>query len=178
LATRKAPPEPSFLFRRPASSPAEPTLTPKPAAPPPGPAKREPPAPIRIEDRDIATAEGIGPKRADALRNRDIATFGDAALHLPYRYKDLRRRDRIADLRPGMDAVIEGQLENFKQRPLRGSRIRSLASAVFRDHEKHVIDVAWFPAVVVVRRRAPGGTASRLDFYAPEQLSSSCEGHP
>ena len=137
----------------------------------------------RIEDRDIASAEGIGPKRAEALYRREIATFGDAVLHLPYRYKDLRRRDRIADLRLGIDAVIEGQLENFKQRPLRGSRVRSLASASFRDHEGGVLEVAWFNLPSYVRfpinqpvllsGRIGLGTRGKLQIVHPEVYRSA-----
>jgi ATP-dependent DNA helicase RecG len=128
-------------------------------------------------------AEGIGPKRAEALRRREVATFGDAALHLPYRYKDLRRRDRIADLHPGVDAVIEGQLESFKQRPLRSSRIRSLASALMRDHEGRVIDVTWFNLPSYVRfpvnqpillsGRISLGTRGKLQIVHPEVYRSA-----
>ena len=168
------------MFRPSTAGAAQTAVVPKSA---PAAIAKAPSAPVRIEDRDIALVEGIGPKRAEALRGRDIATFGDAALHLPYRYKDLRRRDRIADLRAGMDAVIEGQLENFKQRPLRGSRIRSLASAIFRDAEKYVIDVAWFNLPSYVRfplnqpillgGRISLGTRGKLQIVHPEVYRSA-----
>ena len=168
------------MFRPSTAGAAQTAVVPKSA---PAAIAKAPSAPVRIEDRDIALVEGIGPKRAEALRGRDIATFGDAALHLPYRYKDLRRRDRIADLRAGMDAVIEGQLENFKQRPLRGSRIRSLASAIFRDAEKYVIDVAWFNLPSYVRfplnqpillgGRISVGTRGKLQIVHPEVYRSA-----
>jgi ATP-dependent DNA helicase RecG len=182
LATRKLPTEPSLLFRLSSSGAAQPVIAPKPLPAPPA-ISATPRAPVRIEDRDIALAEGIGPKRAEALRSREIATLGDAALHLPYRYKDLRRRDRIADLHPGIDAIIEGQLENFKQRPLRSARIRSLASAVMRDREKRVIDVTWFNLPSYVRfpvnqpillsGRISLGTRGKLQMVHPEVYRSA-----
>jgi len=132
----------------------------------------------RIEDRELASAEGIGPKRAEALRLRAIISFGDAVLHLPHRYKDLRVRHRVAEVRAGMDAVMEGRLENFRQRPLRGSRIRTLASAVFRDGERRAIGVTWFnlPAYarfplnepVVIFGRVAADTRGVLQIIHPE----------
>ena len=172
---RKSPPGPASLFRRASPKPAVPIPELKPSAPAAHPL---PSIPARIEDRDIALVEGIGPKRAEALRNRAIATFGEAALHLPYRYKDLRVRHRVAELRAGMDVVMEGRLENFSQRPLRGSRIRTLASAVFRDSEKRVIGVTWFNLSayarfplnepVVICGRVSVGTRNALQIVHPE----------
>jgi ATP-dependent DNA helicase RecG len=132
----------------------------------------------RPEDRGIAGADGIGPKRAEALRHRAIVTFADALLHLPYRYRDLRRRDRIADLHFGTDAVLEGQIEHFKHRPLRRSRMRSLTSALLRDRERRVIDLTWFnlPSYVqfplnqpvLVSGRVSAGPRGTLQIVQPE----------
>lgn len=179
MATRKAPPEPASLFHREAAAqPKQSALKPRPPIGETSPIQPEPRKASRAEDRDIAAAEGIGPKRADALRRRGIATFGDAVLHLPYRYRDLRRRDRVAALHAGMDTVIEGQLEQFKHRPLRGSRLRSLASAILRDGERRVIDLAWFnlPTYVqfplnqpiLIAGRVSVGTRGTLQIVQPE----------
>ena len=92
----------------------------------------------------IAFARGIGPKRAIALRKRNIDTLVDALLHLPYRYIDMRIRNNVADLRPGMDAVLEGRLEAFNLRPRRYGNFRSASSAKLIDPTNRWIKVVWF----------------------------------
>jgi ATP-dependent DNA helicase RecG len=93
---------------------------------------------------EVETIAGVGPRRAGALRARGVATLGDALAHLPYRYEDLRRRDRLAELRPGMTAVLEGELQNVSQRPMRGRRWRQIATAFLKDDSGKGIRVVWF----------------------------------
>jgi ATP-dependent DNA helicase RecG len=92
----------------------------------------------------IALASGIGPKRAAALHKRNIDTFVDALVHLPYRYIDLRQRQDIADLRPEMDAVVAGRLEGLNLRPRRYGNFHSASSAKLVDAAKRSIKVVWF----------------------------------
>jgi ATP-dependent DNA helicase RecG len=92
----------------------------------------------------IALAHGIGPKRAVALQGRNIATLLDALLHLPYRYVDLRQRNNIAELRPGMDAFVEGHLESVNIRPRRYGNFRSASSARLVDTTNRKIKIVWF----------------------------------
>ncbi|MEA2681544.1 MAG: ATP-dependent helicase RecG [Candidatus Binataceae bacterium] len=92
----------------------------------------------------IALAGGIGPKRAAALHKRNIDTFVDALLHLPYRYIDLRQRQNVADLRAEMDAVVAGRLEGLNLRPRRYSNFHSASSARLVDAAKRSIKVVWF----------------------------------
>jgi ATP-dependent DNA helicase RecG len=93
---------------------------------------------------NVATLPGVGPKRAAALRARGIETLLDAVFHLPYRYEDLRRRDTIAELLPGMSAIVEGQLDNVTQRPMRGMRWRRMTTGFLRDGSGKRIHVVWF----------------------------------
>jgi len=92
----------------------------------------------------LATVAGVGPKRLEALRSRGLATFADALLHLPYRYEDLRRHDRVADLREGMTAVVEGTLHDLKARAMRGMSWRRMTTATLKDATGAGIRVAWF----------------------------------
>jgi len=92
----------------------------------------------------ISIAGGIGPKRAAALHERNIDTFSDALLHLPYHYIDLRQRNSVANLRPEMDAVIEGRLEGLNLRPRRYGNFRSASSARLVDSTNRRIKVVWF----------------------------------
>jgi len=92
----------------------------------------------------IASARGIGPKRAAALRERRIETFVDAVLHLPYRYVDMRERHTIANLQLGMDALLEGRLDGLSIRPRRYGNFRSASSARLVDASNRRIRVVWF----------------------------------
>ena len=102
------------------------------------------PAPAGALSASLATVAGIGPKRLAALRGRGLASLADALLHLPYRYEDLRRRDRIADLREGMTAVIEGTLHDLKARAMRGMNWRRMTTATLKDATGAGLRVVWF----------------------------------
>ncbi len=78
------------------------------------------------------------------MRERNIATLADAVLHLPFRYIDLRQRHSVADLHPGMDAVMEGRLENVAIRPRRYGNFRSASSARLVDSSGRRIRIVWF----------------------------------
>ncbi|HXZ88956.1 MAG TPA: ATP-dependent DNA helicase RecG [Candidatus Binataceae bacterium] len=93
---------------------------------------------------DVAETHGIGPKRSEILRARNIITFADALLHLPRRYLDLRQRDHVANLRPGDFAVVEGELEKVTGRPMRRMRWRSMTTAVLKDARGDRMQVTWF----------------------------------
>ncbi len=95
-------------------------------------------------DTSIANAHGIGPKRTEALKQRNIASLGDALMHLPRRYLDLRKRDLIANLRVGDFAVVEGELQSVANRPMRGMRWRRMTTAIFADAQGGRIRVVWF----------------------------------
>jgi ATP-dependent DNA helicase RecG len=61
-------------------------------------------------DTPVAAMAGIGPKRAEALAERGIATAADLVFHLPARYQDWRIRTPMLALKPGMIAVVEGNM--------------------------------------------------------------------
>ncbi len=92
----------------------------------------------------LATIRGVGPKRAETLRGRGLATLADALAHLPRRYFDLRRRDRIDQLREGVDAVVAGRLEGLTIRARRFGRFRAASRGWLRDAAGKRIRVVWF----------------------------------
>ena len=104
----------------------------------------------------VANLPGIGPKRAAALEARGIVTAGDLIFHLPARYQDWRARTTHKDLRPGVMAVIEGDLGKIVERPMRGSRWRTLASG-WLDVGGRRIRVVWFNLPAYMRGYLPGG---------------------
>ncbi len=131
---------------------------------------------------------GIGPKRAAALEARGIVSAGDLIFCLPVRYQDWRERSSATDLRPGNIVVVEGELGNISERPMRGSRWRRLASGWLNVGGRQ-IRVVWFnlPAYmrgylpggerVLVRGRVAAGTDGGIEILQPE-LHRLSEGEP
>jgi ATP-dependent DNA helicase RecG len=58
----------------------------------------------------ITTLKGVGPSIANKLEKLNILTVGDLLFHLPLRYQDRTRIVPIGSLRPGDEAVIEGEI--------------------------------------------------------------------
>src|SRR5690242_2473694 len=82
-----------------------------------------------LRELPLSTLPEVGPVRAAKLRERSLITMLDAILHLPVRYEDLRRRDDVANLQAGCEAIVEGVLINVAQRPMRGNRWRRITTA-------------------------------------------------
>ncbi len=126
----------------------------------------------------IAGVAGVGPKRLAALRTRGLETFADVLYHLPYRYEDLRRRDRISGLREGQSAVIEGTLRDLKTRPMRGMWSRHMTTANLIEASGATLRVAWFNLYgdgrmpvgepVILYGRVSAGTGGTLEMLHPE----------
>jgi ATP-dependent DNA helicase RecG len=92
----------------------------------------------------VSTVPGVGPRRSAAMRERGIVTLADALAHIPYRYEDLRRRDDVTSLRPGVTAVLEGVLQNLTDRPMPGRWARRIATAFLKQASGKGIRVVWF----------------------------------
>ena len=69
----------------------------------------------------VSELPGVGPKVAEKLQARGLASVQDLWLHLPLRYEDRTRITDIARLLPGMTAQVEGRVEAveraFRYRP-------------------------------------------------------------
>ncbi|HYB90732.1 MAG TPA: ATP-dependent DNA helicase RecG [Candidatus Binataceae bacterium] len=114
------------------------------------------PAPWTL-DTPVAALAGIGPKRAAALADRGIATLQDLVFHLPARYQDWRARVALRDLAAGTIAVVEGQLGDIKERPMRGAPWRRLASGLLTEDGGAQIRLVWFNLPAYMRGRMPSG---------------------
>jgi ATP-dependent DNA helicase RecG len=56
--------------------------------------------------------KGVGPKLAEILATKGIATVGDLLHYLPFRYEDRLNPRGIAELRPGEMATVIGEVRN------------------------------------------------------------------
>ncbi len=59
----------------------------------------------------MTTLKGVGPSMAVKLEGFGISTLQDLLFHLPLRYQDRTRLTPIGSLRPGGDALIEGEVQ-------------------------------------------------------------------
>ena len=59
----------------------------------------------------VNTLKGVGPKLKEKLARLDLRSVQDVLFHLPFRYQDRTRVLPIGRLRPGMEAMIAGEIE-------------------------------------------------------------------
>jgi len=64
-----------------------------------------------IASLPVSSLKGVGPKLAEKLKRLGLHTVQDVLFHLPLRYQDRTRVLRMGGLRPGMEAVVEGEIE-------------------------------------------------------------------
>jgi ATP-dependent DNA helicase RecG len=67
--------------------------------------------PISLADTPVSTLKGVGPKNLERLHRLGIESVQDVLFHLPIRYQDRTRILPIGSLRPGDQAVIQGEVE-------------------------------------------------------------------
>ena len=60
----------------------------------------------------VQYVKGVGPRLAEILATKDIATVGDLLNYLPFRYEDRLNPRGIAELRAGEMATVVGEVRN------------------------------------------------------------------
>ena len=76
-----------------------------------------------LAETPVTALKGVGPKSAERLQRLGIESVQDLLFHLPIRYQDRTRIVPIGSLRPGDQAVIQGEVELAE---IRFGRRRSL----------------------------------------------------
>ncbi|MEJ2483660.1 MAG: DEAD/DEAH box helicase, partial [Gemmatimonadota bacterium] len=84
--------------------------------------------------------KGVGPRRAERFEKLDVRSGRDLLYHVPRRYEDATRVDRIGSLRPGDEATVIGEVVAKGVVPTR-KRLR-IFRAILRDASGR-IEVAW-----------------------------------
>ena len=89
----------------------------------------------------IRFIKGVGPKLAEALAKRGIATVEDALYLLPSRYEDRRQLKRIVELRPGSTEAFFATVVSAGPQTTKGGR--SYFEAIVRD-DSGSLSLKWF----------------------------------
>lgn len=100
--------------------------------------------------------KGVGPKTAARLETVGVHSIEDLLFHLPYRYQDRTRIIKIADLRPGDQAVIEGKVVSCN---IQFGRKRQLV--VTLDDGSGAINLKFFHFSQAQKNNLPEGTILR-----------------
>ncbi len=102
----------------------------------------------------VQYVKGIGPRIAEALAAKGIATVEDLLYYLPFRYEDRLNPRGIAELRPGEMATVIAEVRNFGLFYARNARfwIANLTAGQGRD----TLSCIWFRAEYLRDRFRPG----------------------
>jgi len=100
----------------------------------------------------VQYVKGIGPKMAEILAPKGIATVGDLLHYLPFRYEDRLNPRGIAELRPGEMATVIGEVRNSGLFRTRKMPIFQLTVGQGRSRLKCL----WFNATYLQGKFKPG----------------------
>src|SRR5262245_5443243 len=133
---------------------------------------------LRAMATPLQFLKGVGPKRADQLKGLGLETVEDLIYHLPFRYEDRRRIEKIAAASAGRDIAVIGRLANLHARYMPRRRNQML-TAILQD-ETGAIDLVWYRAptflisglakglTLLVHGKAEPGMHGRLRIVHPD----------
>jgi len=136
------------------------------------------PRPLRSLTRiDVARLDGVGPKRAEALRSVGIETVFDLLTHYPRRYIDRTKEARIRDLHVGEVVSVLARVERISSRPLGGrGRGRRVMVEAFVSDGSGRMKVTFFNQAWREKQLTPGTEAvfwgKIEDFRGTKQLTN------
>src|ERR1700679_3699613 len=116
----------------------------------------------------VQYVKGIGPKMAEILATKGIATVGDLLHYLPFRYEDRLNPRGIAELRPGEMATVIAEVRNSGLFRTRRMPIFQLTVGQGRSRLKCL----WFNAAYLQDRFKPG---QLISLYGKVEQSRSGE---
>lgn len=90
----------------------------------------------------LENVSGIAPRYLAALKRLHIATVRDLLYHLPSRYEDYSHVYRIAELEPGQDATVQGEIYEVTGRKT-WRRTYYVTEAIVTDGEDSIRAVWW-----------------------------------
>ncbi len=98
---------------------------------------------------------GVGPSAATRLKRLGITTAQDLLWHLPFRYEDLTRVERIIDVRGNTTVSIRGKLQLLSSRRAARRRGMLVLEAIVAD-DTGSLKVVWFNQPFLAKALRPG----------------------
>jgi len=133
---------------------------------------------LRALGTSIRSLNGVGPKRATQLESFGIHTVSDLLRHLPFRYEDRRRIEKISTATAGVQSSFAGSLIGLQKRYIPRRRSQMM-QATLRD-DSGSIDLVWYHApgyladnlangrMLLVHGKVEPGIPGRLRIVHPE----------
>lgn len=111
---------------------------------------------VDLNSEDIQFIPGIGPKRAELLRQElKIQNVEDLLFYFPYKYIDRSRFYTIAEIEPDAGFIqIKGKITRFDQQ---GSGRQQRLTARFAD-DTGSIELIWFQGIQYIRKQYKSDT--------------------
>jgi ATP-dependent DNA helicase RecG len=103
----------------------------------------------------ISALAGVGPTAATRLKRLGLETAQDLLWHLPYRYEDLTRVERIIDVRGNSTVSIRSKLQLISSRRAARRRGMLVLEAIVAD-DTGSIKVVWFNQPFLAKVLHPG----------------------
>ncbi|MBI2956908.1 MAG: ATP-dependent DNA helicase RecG [Acidobacteria bacterium] len=124
-------------------------------------------------DSPLASVPGVGPRRAQQLAQKALATVEDLLYYLPFRYEDRTRFTPIGELRPGVITCVQAEVLTAGLVGFRRSRRRVFHLAV--GDQTGILYAKWFYGDYLQRVFRPGQRVVLYgkveeDPYRPGQL--------
>ena len=119
----------------------------------------------------VQYVKGIGPKLAEILATKDIATVGDLLHYLPFRYEDRLNPRGIAELRPGEMATVIAEVRNSGLFRTRRMPIFQLTVGQGRSRLKCL----WFNAPYLQDKFKPGQLIALYGKVEQDQRSGELQ---
>ncbi|MFA6587987.1 MAG: ATP-dependent DNA helicase RecG [Patescibacteria group bacterium] len=103
----------------------------------------------------IKELAGVGPTMASRLKRLKIQTCQDLIWHLPYRYEDLTRVEKISDIKGNATVSVRGKLQLISSRRAQKRKRMLVVEAIIAD-ESGSLKVVWFNQPYLAKILIPG----------------------
>jgi ATP-dependent DNA helicase RecG len=118
----------------------------------------------------VQFAKGLGPVRAEVLKEVGVETVEDLLYYFPRRYLDRRNVSRITDLKIGQEATV---LAKVVGQGMKYTRRRKFYQVTIADESGSIVCI-WFNGIEWIQKRFHTGDRvavhGKVEYYRQHQL--------